>query len=65
MGLPFYSMHCPSSPAKLTDMGTYGPGDEDEDVTFDDLVDDYDDEDEAIDAVSQTMDDVVNWLTPF
>lgn len=47
-------------------MGTYGPGDEDEDVTFDDLVDDYDDEDEAIDAVShQTMDDVVNWLTPF
>jgi len=44
----------PSSlpPAKLTDMGTYGAGDEDEDVTFDDLVDDYDDEDEAIEAVS-------------
>ena len=37
--------------AKLTDMGTYGPGDEDEDVTFDDLVDDYDDEDEAIEAI--------------
>lgn len=46
-------------------MGTYGPGDEDEDVTFDDLVDDYDDEDEAIDAVSQTMDDVVNWFLNF
>ena len=41
-----------SSPAKLIDMGAYGPGDEEDDVMFDDLVDDYEDEDEAIDAVS-------------
>lgn len=31
--------------------GTFG-GEEDDDVLFDDMVDEYDDEDEAIDAVS-------------
>lgn len=31
--------------------GTYA-GDEDDDVLFDEMVDDYEDEDEAIDAVS-------------
>ena len=40
------------SPAKLTDMGAFGPGDEEDDVMFDDLVENYEDEDEAIDAVS-------------
>lgn len=37
--------------AKLVETGTYA-GDEDDDVLFDDMVDDYEDEDEAIDAVS-------------
>lgn len=37
--------------AKLVETGTFA-GDEDDDVLFDDMVDDYEDEDEAIDAVS-------------
>ena len=34
--------------------GTFG-GEEDDDVLFDDMVDEYDEEDEAIDAVSITL----------
>ena len=34
--------------AKLVETGTF---EEDEEVVFDDMVDEYDDEDEAIDAV--------------
>lgn len=40
-----------SCAAKLVETGTFG-GEEDDDVLFDDMVDDYEDEDEAIDAVS-------------
>ena len=40
--------------AKLVETGTFA-GDEDDDVLFDDMVDDYEDEDEAIDAVSVTI----------
>lgn len=39
--------------AKLVETGTFG-GEDDDDVLFDDMVDDYEDEDEAIDAVSKT-----------
>lgn len=42
-------LHLLSLVAKLVDTGTF---DEDEEVVFDDMVDEYDDEDEAIDAVS-------------
>ena len=35
-------------------MGAFGPGDEEDDVMFDDLVEDYEDEDDAIDAVSHS-----------
>ena len=40
--------------AKLVETGTYA-GDEDDDVLFDEMVDDYEDEDEAIDAVSTSL----------
>lgn len=42
------------SAAKLVETGTYA-GDEDDDVLFDEMVDDYEDEDEAIDAVSPSV----------
>jgi hypothetical protein len=42
------------SAAKLVETGTYA-GEEDDDVLFDEMVDDYEDEDEAIDAVSTTL----------
>ena len=43
-------IHFSPSPhaAKLVDTGTF---EEDEEVVFDDMVDEFDDEDEAIDAV--------------
>ncbi len=41
-------------PAKLADPGAFEPDDE-ADVVFDDMVDDYDDEDDAIDAVSKLV----------
>ena len=44
-------MHAHTHTAKLADPGAFEPDDE-ADVVFDDMVDDYDDEDEAIDAVS-------------
>ena len=44
-----HPLHLLSLVAKLVDTGTF---DEDEEVVFDDMVDEYDDEDEAIDAVS-------------
>lgn len=37
--------------AKLVETGTYG-GEEDDDVLFDEMVEEYDDEDDAIEAVS-------------
>jgi len=37
--------------AKLVETGTFG-GEEDDDVLFDDMVEEYDDEDDAIEAVS-------------
>lgn len=37
--------------AKLVETGTFG-GEEDDDVLFDDMVEEYDDEDWAIEAVS-------------
>ena len=42
-----------TSTAKLVDTG--GTFEEDEEVVFDDMVDEYDDEDEAIDAVSASV----------
>lgn len=50
MGQILYNV-CYVFAAKLVETGTYA-GDEDDDVLFDDMVDDYEDEDEAIDAVS-------------
>ena len=44
---PLLSPRVPT--AKLVDTGTF---EEDEEVVFDDMVDEFDDEDEAIDAVS-------------
>ena len=51
------SLSIPPSPtclpiAKLVDTGTF---EEDEEVVFDDMVDEFDDEDEAIDAVSHLV----------
>ena len=44
-----------SSLAKLTDIGSFGPGDEEDGVLFEEYVDDYGDEDEAIEAVSHLL----------
>ena len=40
--------------AKLVETGTFG-GEEDDDVLFDEMVDEYEDEDDAIDAVSAAL----------